>query len=464
MNLSNNVASLVLEEKVHEYIISDGKLYCSVNGTLNDYIGYINLSSSSTSVNKLTNYAGEFLRISNGYLYYNLNDLITVIDSSKHGIWKINLSTKAQTHVLALSDVNGFDIDSNSTIYYTNTLDLHLYSYNQNNKVTTDLLENFVIPETTPLNTGGRNVAYGNKIYYLNNYKNKTLYCYNETTKTNTQLTDNKVADFTISGDTLYFNLVTMFTNNDMYSVNLKTGSTATKINSNDMRNMVVEDDYIYGTHYNFWGVSGGIYRMKLDGSEYIKFCEINGANNLTVKDDNLYFINCTTGQDNGNIEYISLSSITSTSVDLEATNLSKNIKNVKQFLFENDDIFYMYNGTIDNSIRKTSFNDLNNEVKIASSKTNPNEMISYKDNIIYYSYPMTSVSSAGFYKVSKSATKDGTQTRILDYSSNKYYGSDFAISNSGYLYFLNYIPKLVLGNAHTYQMSLSTYNVNQID
>lgn len=88
MNLSNNVASLVLEEKVHEYIISDGKLYCSVNGTLNDYIGYINLSSSSTSVNKLTNYAGEYLRVSNGYLYYNLNDLITVIDSSKHRIWK----------------------------------------------------------------------------------------------------------------------------------------------------------------------------------------------------------------------------------------------------------------------------------------------------------------------------------------------------------------------------------------
>jgi len=463
MNLSTNTESLVLEEKVHEFIIENNKLYCTVNGTINDYIGYLDLSSNSTEPTKLTNVAGEFLKIKNGYLYFNYTDLFSFVDESKKGIWKINLSSKERTQVLPTENVNGFDIDSSSNIVYIDTNDLHLYRYNVNSQVTTDLLADFVITEDTPINLGGRTIAHGSKIYYLNMYAGKTLYMYDEGTKQNTQLTANKVEDFFINEDILFFNQVTRLTNNDLYCVDLKMGQEAVKVSSNDVRNMISDGTYIYATHYNWVGVSGGISRMKLDGSEYVKFSEINGAKNLTIRDGKLYFINCSTGQDNGYIEYYNLSDITAESNKLTSTRLTENIKNVKQFIFDGDNIFYIYNGTIENSIRRSSFTTLDAGIAIASSKTNPNEMILHADSIIYYSYAATAQSSAGFYKVNKNAIEDKTQELILGYD-KAYYGSNLSISNAGYLYFLNYIPKLLLGNAHTYQINLSNADVMQLD
>ena len=461
MNLSTNGTSLVLSEKVHEYVISDNKLYCTVNGTLNDYIGYIDLSSSSTEATKLTNAAGEFLTVKNGYLYYNYTDLFSVIDSSKKGIWRINLSTRDNAQIIA-TDASGFDVDASGNVVYNSKIDLHLYRYNVASKKTTDILDGFVAPEITPLNTGGRTISYGNKVYYLNMYAGKTLYAYDEATKTNSQLTANKVADFYIYGDMLYFNQVTMLTNNDLYCVNLKTGGEAVKLSSNDVRNIVSDGTYLYATHYNWAGAAGGISRMKIDGTEYVKFSEVNGAKNLTIRDGKLYFINCGTAQDNGYIEYYDLSAITAESTGLSSTRLHKDIKNVKQFIFDGNDIFYIYNGTIDNSVRRTSFTSLGEGVAIASSKTNPNEIILSGDYVYYYSYAATAASDAGFYKVRKDATADKTQQLILGYAS-KYYGSDFAITDSGYLYFLNYIPKLTFGDAHTYKLKLADGTVTKI-
>lgn len=293
-------------------------------------------------------------------------------------------------------------------------------------------------------------------------YAGKTLYVYDESSQKTSQLTSNKVEDFYIYNDIMYFNQVTLFTNNDLYAVNIKMGGEAYKISSNDIRKLTCDGTYLYGTHYNFAGVSGGIARMKLDGSEYIKFSDVNGAKNLTIKDNKLYYINCGTGQDNGNIEYILLKDISSTSTKLTGTRLSKDIKNVKQFIFEDNNIYYIYNGTIDNSIRRTDFTSLNEGVKLASSKTNPNEMILKDDYIYYYSYAASAVSSAGFYKVNKNATSDGTQELIVGYDS-KYYGSNLSISSDNKLYFLNYIPKLLLGDAHFYQIKLDTKVVLKI-
>lgn len=463
MNLSTNATSLVLNEKVHEFVISNNKLYCTVNGLLNDYIGYIDLSTSSTEPTKLTNAAGEFLTVKNGYLYFNYTDLFAAVDASNKGIWRIDLSSGIETQILATENVNGFDVESSSSLVYIDTTDLHLYRYNISTKAKTDLLNGFVAPETTPLNTGGQTQVYGSKVYYLNMYAGKTLYVYDEATKKSSQLTTNKVTDFYIYGDMMYFNQVTRLTNNDLYCVNLKNGAEAEKINSNDVRNMISDGTYIYATHYNWAGAAGGISRMKLDGSEYVKFSEINGAKNLSIKDGKLYFINCATGQDNGNIEYISLSDITATREGLTSTNLSKNIKNVKQFIFDGDNIFYIYNGVIDNSVRRTSFTTLEEGTKIASSKTNPNEIYLYGDYVYYYSYAASAASIAGFYKVSKTATGDGNQELILGYDS-KYYGSNIAITSNGNMYFLNYIAKLVLGDAHTYQVNLTTKAVTKIN
>ena len=463
INLSSNKSSLVLSEKVHEFLLDSNKLYCCVDDTLNDYIGYLDLSSSSTTPIKLTNAAGEYLTIKNNKLYFNYSDLFGIIDDSKYGIWSINLSTEKVTQELASKNVNGFDVLEDGTIYFIDTLTLHLNKLVSGTETIVDLLSGFTPKEDTPINLGGKTVSYGNRIYYLNMYAGKTLYVYDESSKTSFQLTPNKVVDFFIYGDYIYFNSVTMLTNNDLYAVNIKLGSEAQKISTNDVRESICDGTYIYSTHYNWAGLAGGLSRMKMDGSEYVKFSNINGAKNLTIKDGKLYFINCATGQDNGNIEYISISDINSSSEDLESTNLSKKIKNVKQFIFENENIYYLYNGTINNSVRRTDFNSLEEGTEIASKKTNPTEMIINGDYIYYYSYPSTSIDSAGFYKVNKSATEDGTQELLVACNST-YYGTSLAISSSNNLYFLNYIPKLVLGNAHFYQLNLSNNVISKIN
>lgn len=463
MNLSTNATSMVMKEKVHEFTINKNKLYCTVNGLLNDYIGYLDLSSSSTTPTKLTNAAGEFLTVKDGYLYYNYTDLFSAIDGSVKGVWRISTSGGEPTQLLANDGVNGFDVESSSSLVYIDSTNLHLYRYNTSTKATTDLLDGFVAPESTPLNTGGQTISLGTKTYYLNMYAGKTLYCYDESSKKSFQLTTNKVEDFYIYNDILYFNQVTMLTNNDLYAVNLTMGGEAEKLNSNDVRNMTSDGTYLYATHYNWAGVAGGMSRMKLDGGEYVKFSEVNGAKNLTVRDGKLYYINCATDQDNGYIEYVTLSDITSTTGGLSGTRLSKNIKNVKQFAFDENNIFYIYNGTIENSVRRTDFTSLGEGTKLASNKTNPNEILLSGDYVYYYSFALTAASSAGFYRVGKNATADGSQELLVSYGS-KYYGSNLSISDSGNLYFLNYIPKLVLGDAHFYQIKLSTKAVTKIN
>lgn len=457
MNLSSSQTSLVMDEKVHEFTIYNNKLYCTVNGLLNDYIGYLDLLSGNTTPTALTNAAGEFLTVKGGYLYYHYTDLFSVIDESVKGIWRIDLTSGHTAQILANDSVNGFDVESSTSLVYIDTNNLHLYRYNISNGTKVDLLSEFVIPEYTPLNTGGQTISLGTKTYYLNMYADKTLYVYDESTGKNSQLSTNKVEDFYIHNGILYFNQVTLLANNDLYSVNLTSGGLAEKISPNDVRNLVSDGTYLFATHYNFWGVAGGISRMKLDGSDYVKFSETNGATNLITREGKLYFVN------NGDIEYINLSSISLQSADLNGTNLSNNIKNVKQFEFEGNNIFYNYNGFVEKSIRRTDFTSLGAGTTIAyqNPTTNPHEFILDGEYVYYYSYPITSLNNAGFYRVSKTAAGDGTQELLVGYQS-QYYGSSLSVSSSGNLYFLNYIPPL-LGDAHFYQLNLSTKIVSKI-
>ena len=180
MNLSNNATSLVMEEKVHEFTISGNKLYCTVNGLLNDYIGSLDLSSSAIEPTKLTNAAREFLTVKNGYLYYNYTDLFSAVDDSVKGVWRISTSGGNPEQLLANDGVNGFDVESSTSLVYVDSMDLHLYRYNISTHAKTDLLDGFVAPESTPLNTGGQTISLGTKTYYLNMYAGKTLYCYDE--------------------------------------------------------------------------------------------------------------------------------------------------------------------------------------------------------------------------------------------------------------------------------------------
>ncbi len=466
LNLSTNTTSLVLNKKVREFVIDSNKIYCAINGALNDYLSVIDLAASTIEEEKLTDASGEFLTVRNGYLYYNYTDLYKYIDSSKKGIWRINLSSKVLEQVFHTEDVNGFDVDSSNNIYYVNTNDLHLYKYNILAKTIIDLLSTFVIPTLTPLNTGGKTITVGSRVFYQNMYANKCLFMYDEKSKQTTQLTPNKVADFYIYNDTLYLNEVTMLVNNDIYVANIKTGSEATKINSNDIRNLTTDGTYIYGTHYNWAGLSGGIARMKLDGSEYVKFSDVNGAKNFQIKDDKLYFINCTTGQDNGDIQYYTLSDISNDSTKLTATDLpsTNKIKNVRQFIFEgNDTIYYLYQGTVYNFLARSSLTSLAEGTKLANSKCSPKEMFIQGDYIYYYSYPVTSLENAGLFRVNKNNTTTDTNIESILKCNSTYYCSALGYTSSNNIYFLNYLysGNLPYGDAHYYQINLN--NSNQV-
>lgn len=467
MNLSSKTTTLVLNQKVHEYVISNNYLYCTVNGTLNDYIGKLNLSSASTEAEKMTNAAGENLVVSNGYLYYNYTDLYGSIDESQKGIWKINVNNDNTTQILSSSRINAFDVVSSDSLVYIDSNTLHLNTYAITSKTNTDLMSSFVPVEDVPINMGGKSAVYNDRIYYLDMYRGKTLNCYDPKSQTLTQLTDNKVMDFSIIGDTLYFNQVTNLTNNDLYSVNLKNGGETTKLSTNDMRNIISDGTYLYGTHYNFWGVSGGIFRMKLDGTEYVKFSEINGAKNFAIKDEKLYFINCTTGQDNGDIQYYNLSDIKSDSDDLKANELPKTnkIENVKQFIFEGDTIYYIYEGTVYNFIARSSMTTMEEGVKLANKDCAPKEMMIVNDDIYYYSYAKTATDKAGLYKVNKNNTAADTDITLLLNCDSTYYCSALSYL-SDKIYFLNYsfILKLGFGNAHFYEFDIASKTTTKVN
>lgn len=466
MDLSSKASTCILENKIHDYVINNNKLYCVLNNKINDFIGYIELSSANPSVNKITNSAGEFLAIKNNYLYYNYTDLFGLIDETKKGIYRINLQTRKEEQILQIDGINGMDIENDNSLVYVEEENARLYRYNLTNKTKTDLLNGFVPPETTPLNTGGKTIKYGNDIYFLNMYDGKCLYKYNELSGKTTKASENKVADFFIYNDYLYFNSVTLLVNNDIYLVDLKKGNESKKINTNDIRNLVSDGNYIYGTHYNFAGAAGGIARMELNGENYTKFSEVNGAKNFTIKDEKLYFINCTTGQDNGDIQYYNLSDITNTSSDLKPNDLpAKNkIKNVRQFIIEEDTIYYIYQGTIYNFIARSSLSTLEEGTKLVNERCAPKEMIMVDDEIYYYSYPQTSSANAGLFKVNKNTKKTDTEYEKILACEGKYYCSSICYSSNS-IYFLNYtfLLKLPYGDAHFYKIDLTSKNVTKI-
>ncbi len=467
MDLTSKTTTLVLNQKVHEYILSSDYLYCTVNEAVNDYIGKLSLSSSSTEAEKMTDAAGENLTLQNGYLYYNYTDLYGYIDEARKGIWKINVKNDNTTQIFSSSRINAFDVIDSDSIIYIDSNTLHLNTYTISTKGTADLMSDFKPVEDVPLNLGGKSLTYNNRIYYLDMYRDKTLNCYDPKSKSLTQLTNDKVMDFSIIGDILYFNQVTTLTNNDLYYVNLKNGGEATRLSTNDTRNIISDGTYLYGTHYNFLGTSGGIFRMKLDGSDYVKFSEVNGAKNFAIKDEKLYFINCTTLQDNGDIQYYNLSDIQSDSEDLKANDLPKTnkIENVRQFIFEGDTIYYIYQGTVKNFIARSSMTSLEEGTRLVDSKCAPKEMVIINDDIYYYSYPQTSTDNAGLYKVNKNNTVTDTDITTLLLCDSTYYCSALSYL-SDKIYFLNYmyLTKMPYGDAHFYEYDISAKKVTKIN
>lgn len=477
LDISTKTQTKVADVKIHEFVFDKSNLYMTVNGTLNDYIGKLDLTQPNAEIKKISDRAGEYLTVCNGYVYFNNSDMFTNFKPSERGVWKVSVNGADETHVLKLSNgINALTYDSNNERFvYIDATDLHLYAYSIKNNSTIDLLNNFVAPEYKKYNTGGKSVINGNKLYYLNMFADKTLYSYDMANGFNQQLTSDKVIDFYIDGNYLYFNQVTNLTNNDLYRINLTLGGTAEKVSSSDCRNMVVMEDYIYYVHHNFAGAAGGIGRVKKDGSgEPIKFSEINGASNLRIFDDKLYYLN------GGKIYYFNLNNIADDSVELEGTILHSDVKNVDQFEIENGNIYYIYSGTITKEIRRATILNPTEYVALVSEKTAPIEFVIAGDDIYYYSWAKTAPADAGLYKVSKNATETDGKTKELLLKSylpqvtvndktntDKNFFSTSISVKDGKVYFLNsfYLAGTSIGgDDHIYSFDLVNNTLTRLD
>jgi len=450
--VETRTAQLVRDEKI-KHLTGDGtRLVFTVNNLLGDYLA--SYTPSSSSFLKLTIDAGKYPQIAGSKVYYSNVDSLTSSVYGK-GIYQVPLdgsfSAKSGTKVVDGEDYNLSSLYfDNGTLYYYRVVNKHLYAYDISSKTETDILKDFIAPEYIPISKGGKTVSVGSKVYYTNLYQGKTLYVYDYLTNKNTKLTASKVEDFMIYGDYLYINQVSFFVNNDLFMINLKTGGVPSELSSDDAREMASDGDYLYYVRHNAFGAADAIVRADLASQELVEFFD-KGATNLRINDGKLYFL------DGGKIYSITLNQITPSSTKMTATQLGT-VKNINRFEFDGSDIFYTIRGgglfNNINELRKSNILNFGEGTLLAGAQTDPLDIALSGDYVYYYSQAESAgAAKFGIYRVSKNASKDGSQVKILT-TDNIYYASSLSISNNR-LTFISYYLGGLFGDSHVYQIDL---------
>lgn len=458
LNIANDYKCFkVTEESIHEYLVDGAAIYLSINGKVNDSIAVIKNYHNSPDVVELTNMAGEKFCIEGSYLYFIAKDWATLVHPEWKGVWKLDPVWKTVSQIYSYENVNDFVMDGYDNVMFIDNTNYHLYKYQLSTTTLTDLMAEFVPSDDAPKGKG-KSISYEKErsVYYINPRADFTLFSYDWDTKVNQQITSEKVTDFSIIGDTIYYNLVTRLVNNDLYKMDLDGKSDPVKISTNDLREMVSDGQYIYGVHYNFLGQAAGLARMDLDGSNYFKFSDINGAKNLAIKNGKLYFINENL-LSSDYIEYIDLSLIDPSvpDQDLKSTKCNS-LAHIKQFAFDdNDNLIYIYSYLTTNSVRRTTLSSLGSTyVDIAKSNTKAEEIYVTGLSVYYFnSYSSGGdYSKMGLYSVYSEAEKDGTAIKYVGsylYGTFNYYMSSFAFAWDD-LIFMNYFNGE--GNCYIYK------------
>ena len=450
--VGTSTAQLVREEKIKQLTGDGTRLVFTVNNLLGDYLA--SYTPSSSSFVKLTIDAGKYPQIAGSKVYYSNVDALTSSVYGK-GIYQVALdgssSTKSGTKVVDGEDYNLSSLYfDNGTLYYYRVVNKHLYAYDVASKTETDILKDFIAPEYSPISKGGKTVSVGSKVYYTNLYQGKTLYVYDYLTNKNTKLTSSKVEDFMIYGDYLYINQVSFLVNNDLFMINLKTGGIPSELSSDDAREMASDGDYLYYVRHNAGGFATAIVRADLGSQELVEFFD-KGATNLRINDGKLYFL------DGGKIYSITLNQITPSSTKMTATQLGS-VKSIDRFEFDGNDIFYTIRGggllKNVNELRKSNLLNFGEGTLLAGAQTDPLDIAISGDYVYYYSQAESAgTAKFGIYRVSKNATKDGSQVKILT-TDSMYYASSLSISNN-HLTFISYYLGGLFGDSHVYQIDL---------
>lgn len=435
------------EFKIKSLMIDNGSLYFNVDHLLGDYIEKIDIVAWTHK--KLTSTQGKYLTVIGDYLYFSNNDLVTTAMSGK-GVFRV--PTAGGSIEKVIEEDNGINYVSydkaNNALVYVRSTDMHVIVHNLTSGSEKDLLQGFVAPEKTPLNTGGKNLFRNSYLYFLDMFEGKSLSRYRGGDKA--ILSNSKVVDFTFIGDDLYFNQVSYGANNDLFKANIASGEEPVKVSSLDLREIVDDGNHLYASKHNGAGVATSLVRMDYDGSNLVEFYS-KGASNLRIEDNKLYFL------DGSELNYIALSAITSTSENLSATTVS-NAKHISKFEFNNGKIVYIYEEYLaTQALRIASPSSMSSCIDLASASTDPVDFV-IDGGYAYYFNDVATNSKDGFKKVSLSATADGTAQMIYATGGSTYWGNSLEIGN-GYLYFLNRGEGTVgtmYGDAHTYCLNLT--------
>lgn len=431
--------TLVVDEKINNLLLEDGVLYYTVNNLLGDYLERYTISNQARR--KLTIDAGESLTIVGDKLYYvNVDKFTTSFIGS--GIYAVNKNPLVNANVTGTMVIDGgthgvCSLETDGTnLYYYDVNGYKLMQYKISTGASENLLDGFVKPEDpTPISTGSKLQEYDGNIYYLDIWDGKTLHCYNPVTKADYPLTTGKVADFNIIGDVLYVNMVSYLVNNDIYSVNLKTGGELVQISTYSAFEFVSDGTHLYYVEENAVSAKTAIHKCNLDGTEDTIIYD-KGVTNLRLIGNSLYFI------DGNNIYELNLDSLVVTAVEVDG-------KEIKTTVFDTDGT-YLYYREMKNLNRRLSRCKIDGtDYAIIAEDDDPINIV-YHNGTIYY-YSDLTIGTGGLFKVSPTAVETEGTAVLLD--STGLYAKDFVVVENK-IYFIDYESQL-LGNCHLYVLEI---------
>ncbi|MBQ9782865.1 MAG: DUF5050 domain-containing protein, partial [Clostridia bacterium] len=436
--------TLVVDEKINNLINSDGVLYYTVNKLLGNYIERYTISNQTRR--KLTIDAGESLTIVGNKLYYVNVDAFTT-NLIGNGIYCVDKSPLVDCNSTGTKVIDGgsmgvCSLETDGTnLYYYDVNGYKLMQHKLSSGETTNILEDFVKPaDTPPLSTGSKLQYYNGNIYYLDLWDGKTLHCYNPVAQINYPLTTEKVVDFNIIGDVLYVNMVSWIVNNDVYSVNLKTGGSLEKISTYSAFEFVSDGTSIYYIEENAAGAKTAIHKCNFDGTAD-EIIYDKGVTNLRLVGNTLYFV------DGNNIHAFNLTT-------KEDVIIKVDDREIHTTAFDTDGTYLYYRdmyGFLYGSKRLSRCKLDGTENIVMVSDIDPVNIV-YQDGLVYYYSDTSSTAKNGLFKVSASITATTTGTTILAESSNLY-AKDFVVVGDK-VYFVDYKAQLV-GEEHLYVLTI---------
>lgn len=449
LSANNGARTVVLDEKITCLTAEGSSLYFTVNNLLGDYIARYDVSTGNTV--KLTVDAGSCLTVVGNDLYYVNVDLLTSNLFGK-GIYKCSANRSSNSNLPGTkviekgnSQYSSLTKLSSGVIAYYRVTDQMLCTYKISTSTETEVLDGFVAPETTPISTGSKTAVYGNKIYYLDLFNDKALYSYDTTSGDFARITSCKVSDFSIIGDTLYFNGISYGVNNDLYKVSLTEGGLPEKISTYDCNDLVTDGTNLYYVEKNAAGARTAIHVIKTDGTDEIMYTK--GATNLTYYDGYIYFVD---GKD--------LLKMPVTGYTQNGTTKVTD-KNVDTFIIDDGVVYFreMYNLNTSKRLSRVNI-DGSGYAVMMTKNTDPLKIVA-KGSKIYY-YTDTVLGTSGIYVLDKSA-RDDVQPELILERGTAYFAEDFSISGNK-IYFVNYYNNL--GDSHFYSVDLSAKTAERLD